>query len=465
MSAPRIGSLCSGYGGLDAAVRQVFGGELAWVADPDPGAAAILAHRHPSVPNLGDITRTDWSAAPPVDILAAGFPCQDVSVAGRRAGVIGDIVLPAGAMICGECKWADHDPETCEAASPSGAVPSRLTGPAAAAAVAALNAADLANGDPPPERVIKGNRSGLWSHIAHAISILNPRIVVIENVRGLLSAPADRGMGPDGTPVAAAEPGPLRALGAVLGDLADLGFDAEWVGVRASDIGAPHRRERVFLLAWPADSAGPGLEAGREGRPGGDTAADTPHLGHQRGGLARDRWAGSADGGDAAADAPGDGRQQGRPEPAGFQRGPDAAERGRTAAPDADDRSDGQVPHGGPAGAEGDHQHHGLDAAGRVLADARWGPYAAAVARWEHVVGRPAPAPTEPGRSGNPRLSPRFVEWLMGLAPGCVTDVPGLTRTQQLRALGNGVVPQQAVHALRLLADRLPAVPRLAVTR
>ena len=72
------------------------------------------------------------------------------------------------------------------------------------------------------------------------------------------------------------------------------------------------------------------------------------------------------------------------------------------------------------------------------------------IRRWEQVLGRPAPRPTEPGRTGE-RLSPRFVEWMMGLPDGWVTDVPGLNRNAQLKALGNGVVPQQAAMALRLL--------------
>ena len=63
-TGPRIGSLCSGYGGLDMAVQAVFGGVLAWVADPDPGAAATLAHHHPEVPNLGDIPALDWTPSP-----------------------------------------------------------------------------------------------------------------------------------------------------------------------------------------------------------------------------------------------------------------------------------------------------------------------------------------------------------------------------------------------------------------
>ncbi|MEV7600472.1 DNA cytosine methyltransferase [Kitasatospora sp. NPDC089797] len=88
MTGPVIGSLCSGYGGLDMAVQSVLGGELAWVADPDPGAAAILAHHHPHTPNLGDITAVNWAEVRPVDVLTAGFPCQSVSLAGKGAGIV-----------------------------------------------------------------------------------------------------------------------------------------------------------------------------------------------------------------------------------------------------------------------------------------------------------------------------------------------------------------------------------------
>jgi DNA (cytosine-5)-methyltransferase 1 len=80
-----------------------------------------------------------------------------------------------------------------------------------------------------------------------------------------------------------------------------------------------------------------------------------------------------------------------------------------------------------------------------------FGAYAAAVARWEWLLGRPAPSPTEPDGRGRPQLSPRFSEWMMGLPAGWVTAVPGLGRNEQLKALGNGVVPQQAAEALRLL--------------
>lgn len=98
----RLGSLCSGYGGLDLAVMDVFTDvEHAWVSDvckfdPKTGVAGhhephrspctILAHRFPGIPNLGDLTRIDWTTVPPIDVLTAGYPCQPFSHAGRRRG-------------------------------------------------------------------------------------------------------------------------------------------------------------------------------------------------------------------------------------------------------------------------------------------------------------------------------------------------------------------------------------------
>lgn len=82
-----LGSLCTGYGGLDMAVQRVFDATLAWVADSDRHISKLLARRFPSVPNLGDITGIDWHQLEPVDIVGAGFPCQDISYAGRGAGI------------------------------------------------------------------------------------------------------------------------------------------------------------------------------------------------------------------------------------------------------------------------------------------------------------------------------------------------------------------------------------------
>jgi DNA (cytosine-5)-methyltransferase 1 len=182
----RIGSLFSGYGGLDLAVSAVTGATVAWHCEWDDAPSRILEHNFPGVPNYRDVSKVDWASVEPVDILTGGFPCQDLSLAGKRAGLK------------------------------------------------------------------DGTRSGLWSEFAKAIEIIKPRLVVIENVRGLLSATAHSdveycawcvGDSGDGEPV-------LRALGAVLGDLADLGYDARWQGVRAADAGAPHNRFRVFTVSY-----------------------------------------------------------------------------------------------------------------------------------------------------------------------------------------------------------------------
>lgn len=358
--APRLGSLCSGYGGLDLAVNDIFGTTTAWHCENLPAAAAVLDHRFPGVPNLGDLREADFRDVEPVDVLAAGFPCQDVSIAGPRDGMTAD------------------------------------------------------------------NRSGLWKHVARAIDVLNPEWVVIENVRGLIS---QRAFG-----VLESCPGCLgdenrvclRALGAVLGDLADLRFDAEWVCLRASEAGAPHRRDRTFILARrPAAEdadvehrkqrrdAAPGQEeAGRtradpRGRGGVGTAADAVSLEPERCGAA----------GELARPAPAEPGQEDQRERAGDAAG------GR--GPDADDPGCGIV----------------------------WGRYEPAIRKWERLTGRPAPCPIGWVKTGR-RISPYFVEWMMGLDEGWVTGVPGISRTKQFTLLGNGVVPQQAKMALRVLRQR-----------
>ena len=81
------GSLCSGYGGLDLAVMAVTGARLSWVAETDRYAAGVLKHHWAGVPNLGDVTALDWAKVPPVDLVSAGWPCQDISYAGPGAGI------------------------------------------------------------------------------------------------------------------------------------------------------------------------------------------------------------------------------------------------------------------------------------------------------------------------------------------------------------------------------------------
>lgn len=314
----QIGSLCTGYGGLDSAVQEVLGGALAWVADNDPGAAAVLAHHHPDAPNLGDITAVNWADVPSVDIVTAGFPCQDISYAGLGAGIQ------------------------------------------------------------------KGNRSGLWHTIADALGLLRPRVFVAENVAGIVVR----------------RPG----LDVVLADLARLGFDAVWTCVRASDAGAPHRRERWFLVASYPD--GLAWQAGRA-------------VNRRPGPVGK---------------------------PASLER---ALRPAGVAVPDPDRDAHGPERHGDQVCRQAGDEQQRVDAVGRPV---DWGRYRPAVLRWERITGRRVPVPRIPtGRDGSDQLNPVFVEWLMGLPAGHVTAVPGLSRNQQLTLLGNGVVPQQAAHALRLL--------------
>jgi DNA (cytosine-5)-methyltransferase 1 len=323
----RIGSLCSGYGGLDMGVSAVLGGEPVWFVEYDAAPSKILAHHWPDVPNYGDATTVEWASLPAVDIITAGYPCQPFSVGGKRKG--------------------------------------------------------------------SNDERHLWPHVLDAVRQLRPRYVVLENVRGHLTLGFD----------------------AVLGDLAEAGYDTDWICIPASDAGAPHERQRVFILATSAPS-------------------DTEDERHERPGDARHGRAGSPDCGGVAADAERDGRE--RRGAAGDVVGPPREGEG-----DGDQRErDGDAPDD------------------RWRTASAWGPFAVAIERWSGVLGRFAPAPTRPdGTLGRDRLSPEFVEWMMGLPAGHVTGVD-IDRSAQLKALGNGVVPQHAALALSLLIDAsLNAIP------
>jgi len=87
-----------------------------------------------------------------------------------------------------------------------------------------------------------------------------------------------------------------------------------------------------------------------------------------------------------------------------------------------------------------------------------WGKYEAAVRRWERISGVPVPCPVQKGKT-NYVLAPELPEWMMGLQPGWVTAVPGLTRTAMLKLVGNGVVPQAAALAVRALLDAIGWLP------
>lgn len=160
----RVGSLCTGAGGLDLAIADMFpDSKLAWYSEFEKHPSTLLAQRFPDIPNLGDLTKIDWATVPRVDILTFGYPCQPFSIAGKKLG--------------------EDDPRH------------------------------------------------LWPHIREAIRILRPGIAFGENVSN------------------------HRRIGfsTVLRDCAEDGLDVRWTSVRASDVGAPHQRERLFFLVTNPD--------------------------------------------------------------------------------------------------------------------------------------------------------------------------------------------------------------------
>ena len=160
----RIGSLFSGIGGLELGLEWAGVGRTVWQVERDSYCRQVLAHHWPEAQRFDDVCTVGAHNLPPVDVMCGGFPCQDISYAGKGAG-------------------------------------------------------------------LAGARSGLWYEYARIVGELEPRFVVVENVSALLT----------------------RGIDAVLGTLADLGYNAEWSTLRASDVGAPHRRERVFIVAYAAE--------------------------------------------------------------------------------------------------------------------------------------------------------------------------------------------------------------------
>jgi DNA (cytosine-5)-methyltransferase 1 len=417
-----IGSLFSGTSALDQGVQSVLPARTIWHSDIKPAAVKLLAHRFPDVPNLGDITKVGWARVERPDIITGGSPCQDLSHAGKRGGM--------------------RD----------------------------------------------GTRSNLWVAMREAIAQLRPALVVWENVRGAYSAPADSEVEPCPGCVGD-DPGTvLWALGRVLGDLSALGYDTAWCGLRAADVGAPHGRFRIFLTAWPtADtngersdercSAAPRQETSRwalgrpPGRRGAPAVADAEHGPVSE--WSRPAWREAGErppvglqlgcGGDTAADADDAARHGQRTRPLPWQGSPiapadadaagsqgpqpasgrDLPDRGATADTDS---AGGEARRGRPG--TGNARRPQPLGGGDAIA---WGPYAPAIRRWESVLGRPAPSPTETGPKGGQRLNPALTEWMMGLPAGWICDVPGLSRSDMLSLAGDGVVPQQATEALRRL--------------
>lgn len=284
----KIGSLCTGYGGLDLAAEAFFGAETIWCADNDKYAAQVIEQRF-GIANFGDIKSIHWETVPDIDILTAGYPCQPFSHAGERKGL--------------------------------------------------------------------NDERHIFPYVAKAISTLRPRFVVLENVRGHLTLGFDE----------------------VLGTLTELGYDATWGLIRASDVGAPHKRERLFIVATNSNS-----DAYTQPRRAGGSVYGTTRK---------------------ILDWP--------------------------------NRNE----HGGGvkiiSNTDNQYQPHNrqMQKLGRRFATRR------------EMSMQTAPDPLVDGK-----LNAKFVEYMMGLPAGWVTEC-GLSNAQTLKMLGNGVVPQQAELALELLTN------------
>lgn len=201
----RVGELFAGIGGLGLGLERA-GCTVAWQVEVDPACRRVLERHWPDVPKRGDVRLCDASTLAPVDLLAGGFPCQDVSTAGKGAGV-------------------GH-----------------------------------------------GRRSGLWREFARLIVELRPRWVLIENVPALRTRGADR----------------------VLGDLEAAGYTCWPLVVGAHHLGAPHRRDRVWIVGRLADAAHREQE-----EHGGHDVGDRARQAHEF--AAGARTDGGAGGGDSPA--------------------------------------------------------------------------------------------------------------------------------------------------------------------
>jgi DNA (cytosine-5)-methyltransferase 1 len=177
----RVLSLFAGIGGFDLGLERTGGFKTVAFCEIDPFCRRVLAKHWPGVPIYDDVReltaerlKTDGIA---VDVICGGFPCQDISEAGKGLGLAGE-------------------------------------------------------------------RSGLWSEIARLAGEIRPSFIIVENVAALLS----------------------RGLGTVLGDLASLGYDAEWHCIPAAAVGAPHRRDRIWIIAYPHADGGRLREHGQRNR-------------------------------------------------------------------------------------------------------------------------------------------------------------------------------------------------------
>lgn len=169
MEKLKVLDLFSGIGGFSLGLERTGGFVTTAFCEIEPFPRKVLAKHWPDVPCFHDVRELTANDVGPIDVITGGFPCQDISLAGKQAGL---------------------GTET---------------------------------------------RSGLWSEIVRLTGELQPQFVIVENVANLLAGPSDR---------------PGGWFGRILGDLAEIGYDAEWHCIPASELGAHHHRDRVWVIAY-----------------------------------------------------------------------------------------------------------------------------------------------------------------------------------------------------------------------
>lgn len=167
----KILSLFSGIGGLELGLEAAGFGPVCWQVEKNRFARAVLAHHWPDAERFSHVESVSGDDFPGCDMIIGGFPCGDISLMGKGAG-------------------------------------------------------------------IDGQNSGLWREFARLVCEIRPRLVIVENVPYLARKGLDR----------------------ILRDLSEAGYDAEWETISARDCGAPHKRERLFIIAYLSHTSSKRLE-------------------------------------------------------------------------------------------------------------------------------------------------------------------------------------------------------------
>ena len=433
----KYGSFCTGYGGLDLAVETYFeDAEMLWYSEVDKNCNKILEHRFPGVTNIGDLTQIEnWNDIPKVDLICAGFPCQPYSTAGldRKGDEDERAIFQYIADSLGGLGFPELFLENV-----SGIL--TLGGTSVIGSLAEI-------GYDCQWQIVRASDAGAchrrarWFCIASHSDSKRKRSGATRTIRGKGASEQQidkiRPDGSDRLPEnASINSSDAGGPGEIQGESGGKGLLQERGGGRNRDKVRPVGSSGVFGASTDSNSSGcqtrsnprhpselqNGGEslgfASRSPRPRG-TVADSDSLGTER-------ISGAMGGADSE--------------------GCTAEELNRSKDRDAVTDS-GEIVADSSFERSQRHREHGLsETSGQEHSD--WGNYGTAVRRWEEVTGRLAPPGLKDGK-----LSPVFVEWMMGLPLGYITDL-GLSRVAELKALGNGVVWQQAYLALFLLNEQ-----------